>query len=138
MKLPYRGILADLALLAAVLLLPVANPLAQNYTYPGGPTPAPNYSYGSPTPSSGGSGYSSSMSYFQTGAEGTLYYPSGLNFKVPLSLTGHAFALKYVQNATVMSTNASVLGIITEIATPGSTSRLRSISQWLLRKCRRP
>ena len=69
-------------------------PFAQSS--PGG-SATPSYSYGS-TPSPGATpapGYSSSTSNFQSGSEGSLQYPGGLNFKVPVSLTGHSFALKY-------------------------------------------
>ena len=124
MKLLYRGILAILGLLAAVLLLPTASPHAQTSSYSGRATPS--YSYGSPTPPPGGSSgsnYNSSLSYFQTGAESYFSYSGGLKFKVPLSLTGHAFALKYVLNGAPGTINASVSGIVTEIVTPGSSAQ---------------
>ena len=109
-NLPYRGILCGAGLLAAVLLLPQARPLAQYSGTQNSATPSYTYGSGTPPPSSGSS---PSMSYFQTGAVGTLQYSGGLNFQVPLSLTGHAFALRYTTSTNSGTNSASVMGIIT-------------------------
>ena len=112
MKIPYRGILSILGLLAAIFLLPQSRPFAQSSgssyatpSYSSGGTPAPS---GTPAP-----GYSSSALYLPSGPEGAFQYPGNLNFKVPVSLTGHSFSLKYFNGTTTVNGSASVMGIIT-------------------------
>ena len=117
MKIPYRGLLSILGLLAAVLLLPQSRPWAQSS---GSGSATPSYSYGTPAPSgTPAPGYSSSALYLPSGPEGAFQYPGNLNFKVPVSLTGHSFSLKYFNGTTTVNGSASVMGIITAPSGPG-------------------
>ena len=56
--------------------------------------------------------------YFQSGPVGSFTYPNYLNFKVPVSLTGHSFALKYQSGGSPVTSAASVAGIITRAERP--------------------
>ena len=117
MKIPYRGLLSILGLLAAVLLLPQSRPFAQSS---GNGSATPSYSHGTPAPSgTPAPGYSSSALYLPSGPEGAFQYPGNLNFKVPVSLTGHSFSLKYFNGTTTVNGSASVMGIITAPSGPG-------------------
>ena len=125
MKLPYRGILSLAGLVTALLLLPQFRPLAQ-YSNPSG---SPG-SYATPSYSQGGStspsatpapGYSPSATNLQSGPVGSFYNSSYLNFKVPVSLTGHSFALRYWNGANTVTGSASVGGVITTSAPAGGT-----------------
>ena len=67
--------------------------------------PAPD---GTPAP-----GYSSSGLYLQSGPVGSFSNSYYLNFKIPVSLTGHSFALKYWNGSSTVTSGTSVMGVIT-------------------------
>ena len=87
------------------------------------------------------------MNTIQSGPVGSFYYSSYLNFKVPVSLTGHSFALKYWNGTSTVTSTASVGGVITTptgaggspvalylavtAAPPGSPFNLTTTDWWL-------
>ena len=108
MKLPYRGILSVLGLLAAVLLLPQSRLWAQSS------------SSGGSYPSSGSSYYAT---YIQSAPAANLQISGYLNFQVPISRAGHSFAFKYKMSASgvELSGSTGVMGLATAVLTAGGS-----------------